>query len=251
MVFRRSSPTFFNPSNGEPRMLRCSMPGRRGLDRNAILHAAFDMLSGVGEVGFSVRKLASRIGVDPMTILHHFGSKEELLRGLADRALATIEMPLPSADWRTDLRNVAAVQRDLAHRHPRLFHLHFRFHASGPTAHAFSEVIYRALRRAGLPDSEAASLGLGFYAFILGYALAEAEGLLRPMTDDDEAELRTFDPMACPAMLALIPALKALDGDAAFNASVDAFIDGVSLSVQRSHVRQRSRTQGSQPRAPA
>jgi AcrR family transcriptional regulator len=234
-------------------MLRCSVRGRRGLDSKAILDAAFDMLSRDGEVGFSVRKLGASIGVDPMTVLHHFGSKEELLRGLADRALATIEMPLPSADWRTDLRNIAAVQRDLAHRHPRLFHLHFRFHASGPTAHASGEVIYRALRSAGLPDSEAAALGLGFYAFILGYALALAEGLVRPMTDDDEAELRALDPLACPATLVLIPALKALDGDAAFNASVDAFIDGVSRRRKDRMVRQRSRTQNSRARigAPA
>ena len=82
--------------------------GRRGLDRNAILDAAFDMLSRLGEAGFSVRKLGARIGVDPMTVLHHFGSKDELLRAIADRALATVALPHPSSDWRADLRNVAA-----------------------------------------------------------------------------------------------------------------------------------------------
>jgi AcrR family transcriptional regulator len=186
------------------------------------------MLSRDGEVGFSVRKLGVHIGVDPMTVLHHFGSKEELLRRIADRALATVQLPLPSDDWRADLRNVAVAYRDLAHRHPRVFHLHFRFHATGPADHASSEVVYRALRSAGLSDAKAAGLGLAFYAFILGYALAEAEGLLRPINAKDEAELRSLDPLACPATLALIPAFKALDRDAAFDASVQAFIDGVS-----------------------
>lgn len=185
-------------------------------------------MSGAGEAGFSVRKLGSRIGVDPMTILHHFGSKEELLRRIADRALATVELPVPSADWRADLRHVAAAYRDLAHRHPRIFHLHFRFHATGPVDHSSSEVVYRALRNAELTDAEAAGLGLAFYAFILGYALAEAEGLLRPISDEDEAELRGLNPLVCPATLALIPAFKALDRDAAFRASVEAFIDGVA-----------------------
>ena len=115
-----------------------------------------------------------------MTVLHHFGSKDELLRAIADRALATVALPHPSKDWRADLRSVAAAYRDLAQRHPRLFHLHFRFHATGPADHASSEVVYRALRRAGLPDADAAGLGLAFYAFLLGYALAEAEGLLAP-----------------------------------------------------------------------
>jgi AcrR family transcriptional regulator len=206
--------------------------GRRGLDRNAILDAAFDMLSRVGEQGFSVRKLGSRIGVDPMTVLHHFRSKDELLRAIADRALATVALPHPSGDWRADLRNVAGAYRDLAHRHPRLFHLHFRFHATGPADHASSEVVYRALRRAGLPDADAAGLGLAFYAFLLGYALAEAEGLLRPIGEDDEEELRALDPLAYPATRALIPAFRRLDRDAAFHASVDAFIDGVSCRCQ-------------------
>jgi AcrR family transcriptional regulator len=206
--------------------------GRRGLDKHAILDAAFDMLSRDGEVGFSVRKLGVRIGVDPMTVLHHFGSKEELMRRVADQALATVELPQPSADWRADLRHVAAAYRDLAHRHPRIFHLHFRFHATGPADHASSEVVYRALKGAGLTDPDAAGLGLAFYAFILGYALAEAEGLLRPIDKDDEAELRTLDPLAYPATRALIPAFKSLDRDAAFAASVDAFIDGVSCRAK-------------------
>jgi len=109
-----------------------------------------------------------------------------------------------------------------------VFHLHFRFHATGPADHASSEVVYRALRKAGLADAEAAGLGLAFYAFILGYALAEAEGLLRPIGEDDEAELQDLDPLSCPATLALIPAFRTLDREATFQASVDVFIDGVS-----------------------
>ena len=194
------------------------------------------MLSREGEVGFSVRKLSVSIGVDPMTVLHHFGSKNELLRRIADRALATVELPVPSDNWRVDLRNVAVAYRNLAHRHPRVFHLHFRFHATGPADHASSEVVYRALRSAGLSDAEAAGLGLAFYAFILGYALAEAEGLLRPISAKDEAELRSLDPLACPATLALIPAFKALNRDAAFEASVASFIDGVSSRTQSATV---------------
>ncbi len=218
--------------------------GRRGLSRAAILDAAFDMLSREGESGFSVRKLGARIGVDPMTVLHHFGSKDELLRAIADRALVTVALPHPTADWRADLCNVAAAYRDLAHRHPRLFHLHFRFHATGPADHASSEVVYGAMRRAGLSDAEAAGLGLAFYAFLLGYALAEAEGLLRPIGEDDEAELLVLDPLAYPATRALIPAFKSLDSDAAFGASVDAFIDGVSC-------RSKTRTQRRVARRPS
>jgi hypothetical protein len=126
---------------------------------------------------------------------------------------------------------VAASYRNLAHRHPRLFHLHFRYHATGPADHASSEVVYRAMRRAGLADQDAAGLGLAFYAFVLGFALAEAEGLLRPVSSADEAELTAPDQH--PATLALVPAFKALDSDAAFEVAIGAFIAGIAVRKRR------------------
>jgi AcrR family transcriptional regulator len=202
---------------------------RRGLERGALLDAAFAMLADEGEDGFSVRKLGARLGVDPMTILHHFGSKGELLRSIADKALTTVSLPNASGDWRCDLRLVADAYRDLAHRYPRLFHLHFRFHATGPADHVSSEVVYRALLSTGMPKTRAAGLGLAFYAFVLGFALAETEGLLLPVGAEEEAELRALDADAFPATLALIPAFKKLDPDAAFAAAIDAFIAGIDV----------------------
>ena len=64
--------------------------GRRGLDRNAILDAAFAMLSQEGEAGFSVRKLGLSIGVDPMTVLHHFGSIDGLHAALMERMVSQL-----------------------------------------------------------------------------------------------------------------------------------------------------------------
>ena len=204
----------------------------RGLDKNALLDAAFNMLAAQGEAGFSVRKLGAKAGIDPMTVLHHFGSKNELLRLIADRALTTITLPPPSDDWQNDLRVVAVAYRDLAHRYPRLFHLHFRFHATGPADHETSEVVYRAMRRAGLVDADAAGVGLAFYAFVLGCGLAETEGLLQPLTEEEAVELQALDPASCPATRALIPAFKSLNSSAAYAVAVDAFIAGIAVQSQ-------------------
>jgi len=204
---------------------------RRGLDKEAILDAAFTMLAREGEAGFSVRKLAAAIGVDPMTVLHHFRAKDDLLRAIADRALTTVELPSPSKSWKADLRRVAAAYRDLARRYPRIFHLHFRYHATGPADHASSEVVYRALLSTGLKKAQAAGLGLAFYAFVLGFALAETEGLLAPLNDEEEAELSALDPGAVPATVALIPAFRALNPDVAFAAAIGAFIAGVAAHL--------------------
>ena len=206
--------------------------GRRGIDRNEILEAAFELLSKEGEEGFSIRKVGGAMGVDPMTVLHHFHSKEALLRQIADKALASVDLPLPSGDWRKDLLAVAKAYRDLAHRHPKIFHLHFRFNATGPLDHASSEVVYRAMRSTGLPDAVAASLGLSFYAFVLGFALAETEGLLAPLSAAEEAELAALDPLGYPATRAFIPAFKKLDAQAAFTHAFNAFIAGIAARAK-------------------
>lgn len=219
-------------ASAAPRGSKKRPRGRRGIDRNDILDAAFDLLSKEGEDGFSIRKLGAGLGVDPMTVLHHFHSKEELLRQIADKALASVDLPLPSGDWKKDLMAVAQAYRDLARRHPKIFHLHFRFNATGPIDHASSEVVYRAMRATGLSDTLAAGLGLSFYAFVLGFALAETEGLLLPLTPAEEAELSALDPLGYPATRAFIPAFKKLDGQAAFTQAFNIFIAGIAARAK-------------------
>ncbi len=226
------SSTAKSKASAAPRGAKKRPRGRRGIDSNDILNAAFDLLSKEGEEGFSIRKLGAGLGVDPMTVLHHFNSKEELLRQIADKALASVDLPLPSGDWKKDLMAVAQAYRDLARRHPKIFHLHFRFNATGPIDHASSEVVYRAMRATGLSDGVAAGLGLSFYAFVLGFALAETEGLLLPLTPAEEAELSALDPLGYPATRAFIPAFKKLDGQAAFTQAFNIFISGIAARAK-------------------
>jgi AcrR family transcriptional regulator len=199
----------------------------RGLDAETLLKAAFEQYATGGADGFSVRRLAAALGIDPMTVLHHFGTKEALLRRIADHALATLELPAPTGKPPADLRAVADAYRAFAHRYPKLFQLHFRYHATGPADHATSETVYRALLDMGHPAKSAAGLGLAFYAFVLGFALAEAEGLLKPPSAEEEDELSRLDDTAYPATRRLMPAFKTLDPDAAFEAAIGAFVTGL------------------------
>jgi AcrR family transcriptional regulator len=209
-------------------MVQAKSRAKRGVDKSDLLDAAFQLYAEGGEEGFSVRKLGAVAGVDPMTVLHHFGSKFELLRCIADHAVTTVALPNSSEDWRGDLMAVANAYRELAHRYPRVMQLHFKFHGTGPADHMASEVVYAAMLRAGLKAGDAAAFGLAFYAFVLGFSVGEAEGLLRAIGEDDEDELRGLDEDSHQATLSLIPAFKTLDGDHAFQSAMSALIFGIA-----------------------
>lgn len=201
---------------------------RGAISKADILDAAYAMFETEGDEGFSVRKVAAQVGVDPMTVLHHYGSKRELLRAIADRAVTTVVIPPPTEDWREDLRSVGHAYRELALRNPRVFRLHFVFHATGPADHRSSEMVYRAVRRTGRPDHEVAGLGLAFYAFVLGFALAETEGLLKPIDEADEDEIMSLDPADFAETRALVPAFKQLNPNDTFDAALEICLDGLA-----------------------
>lgn len=204
---------------------------KRGMDRQAIVEAAFAMIADGGEADFSLRKLAGRVGVDPMTILYHVKSKEELLRSVADMALATVPLPEAATDWRDDLRRVAEAYLDLARRFPRVFPLYFRFYATGPADYRLGERVYAALVGAGLADADVARLGIAFYSFVLGFALSAVGGLVGPATDEEVAELDALPAETFPITRRLTPAFVAFDTDRAFAQAIDVVLDGIARQV--------------------
>ena len=70
---------------------------RRGVAKQDILEAAFSLFSNEGEGGFSIRKVGAMLGVDPMTVLHHFRSRDDLVRAIADHAVHSVEVPVATS----------------------------------------------------------------------------------------------------------------------------------------------------------
>ena len=95
--------------------------------------------------------------------------------------------------------------------------------------HVSSEIVYRALLEAGLPPQRAAGLGLAFYAFVLGFALAEIEGLLKPVEGAEEEEMAALAVDSFPATAMLLPAFRSLNSDEAFEDAMAAFINGIEV----------------------
>ncbi|MER5836535.1 helix-turn-helix domain-containing protein, partial [Streptomyces sp. NPDC002130] len=106
---------------------------RRGVERRrAMVDAAIELFSRQGVRGTGVAAIAERAGVTPSALIHHFGSKDGLVRAVLEEAdrralerLSITEGAQPTLneafDWFIrDAEHTAATERDLAALHTTL-----------------------------------------------------------------------------------------------------------------------------------
>jgi AcrR family transcriptional regulator len=92
---------------------------RERLDRRRVLEAALAVIDRDGLDGLTMRRVATELDVDPMTVHHHAKGKSSLLDGVAELLWEEVEGPQGSADARAELRHLARSIRRLFHRHPQ------------------------------------------------------------------------------------------------------------------------------------
>ncbi|NIH81315.1 TetR/AcrR family transcriptional regulator [Amycolatopsis viridis] len=168
-----------------------------GLDRQRIAAAAVALADRDGLERFGVRRLASELGVDPMSIYHHIPGKAALLDAMSEAVLAEMP-PVAEADlgWLEIARHTAHAYREIAYRHPRVFPLLATRPQTSPVALAALERLVAAMRAADLPDQVVADAPLTLFAFLNGYLLAVLSG---------GGAAPPIDAAAYPVMTALTP----------------------------------------------
>jgi len=106
---------------------------KRGVERRrAIIDAAIELFARQGVRGTGVAAIAERAGATPSALIHHFGSKDGLVRAVLEeadrRALARLSIPMGAEptldqafDWFIrDAEHTAAAERELAALHTTL-----------------------------------------------------------------------------------------------------------------------------------
>ncbi|WP_229490948.1 TetR/AcrR family transcriptional regulator [Pseudoduganella namucuonensis] len=91
------------------------------MTRDDILTAALTLLDEGGGQGLTMRSLATRLGVTPMSLYHHVEDRAGLLRALSDRVYAgVLEGAGESADRRSEIHAILTRYHDAVRRHPQL-----------------------------------------------------------------------------------------------------------------------------------
>jgi len=146
------------------------------IDRNAVLAASLQLADEQGLAAVTMQAVADRLGVTPMALYRHVANKADLLDGVVESILMEVPLPDPGDPWADRLSALSRGMRAAALRHPEVFPLLLQRAAVTPGARRVRDVVYDALREAGLPETDVVQLERLLATATIGFAASEAGG---------------------------------------------------------------------------
>lgn len=208
---------------------------RGSLNQQVIVEAALAVTDRDGIGALTFEALGRELGAHPTAIYRHFRDKDELLLALTEELHAQAQLGgLPvTPDWAQDLRGIARAIHGAFMRHPQVGQLLAARTSRRPHEFAAVEYIVGCLRRAGLPDAEAARYYRVFADFVLAYSSMEAAlAALDPQVRAADlrawkVDYRMLPPTSYPNLAATIEHVPTLDDPSNFELAVDLMIEAV------------------------
>ena len=150
--------------------------GRRGrapVTRQRVLAEAVALADEFGIAALTMRKLADRLQVEPMSLYHHVANKDEILDGMVDQVFGEVELPSLRADWQTAMRDRADSARGVLRRHPWAIGLMEARATPGPANLRHHDAVIGCLRGAGFSIELAAHAFSAINSYLYGFAMQE------------------------------------------------------------------------------
>jgi len=132
-------------------------PAGTRLDREVIAEACIALADREGLDAVTLRRLGADLGADPTAVYRHFRDKGELLTAVADRLLGRVLAGFEATgEWRRDLHDIILRARRVYLAHPSLAPVLATAPAPLPSNQRIAEVVFDALRAAGLDERRTA-----------------------------------------------------------------------------------------------
>jgi len=205
---------------------------REALTPEGIVTEALRLIDATGLEEFSTRKLGAALGIEAMSLYHHFPGKGALLDAVADRILAEVMVPdEPADDPINRLRQAALSYRAVARAHPRAFLLIAARRFNTPHALALLEKLLSLLQEAGL-SPERAARWFRMEGYFLNGALLSEMTILAQMPDPtgsrvDAGELSSTH----PAIVKSAPYLGAAYLDVTFDEGLEIILAALTREL--------------------
>jgi TetR/AcrR family tetracycline transcriptional repressor len=157
------------------------------LSRDRIIEVALALSAREGLQALSMRRIAAELGTGAMSLYNHVPDKAALLKGLADRVLAEVEMP-EHASWREVTEAWATSLRAtlLAHRH--IVGIVISANETAPLV-ASREELVRALVKARLSEEDARRVMRVVGRFVAGSVFLDAAYLAAGRSEPSSLDL--------------------------------------------------------------
>ncbi|GAA4603956.1 hypothetical protein GCM10023195_13300 [Actinoallomurus liliacearum] len=160
------------------------------LTEAGIYAAALRLIDADGVEALTMRKLASELDANPMSLYHHVPNKDALLRGVARTVGARFRtVTLEDAPWEERIRLLATDFRALAHRHPKLMAYSFGQPDFLQPEDPFWAGLTAILEAAGMPRSEIPRMAALVCAVVIGVLTAELNGALHRWSHLESTDL--------------------------------------------------------------
>jgi TetR/AcrR family transcriptional regulator, tetracycline repressor protein len=192
---------------------------RTTLNREYIAAVALSVLDESGADGFSMRRLATALGADPMAAYRHFADQQDLFDAVAVHLFT--EMDLESLPWQSDWRELMVAYADrlrsVLRDHPHAVPVFATRPIRDPAAIGIGDRMITRLRDAGFTPAVAMQLTRCLREYVIGHVLGWAAAVT--------GRSRKPDPGA-PNHTTLAAAADAADGTDHFDVGVTAMLDG-------------------------
>lgn len=149
-------------------------PVRPALSRGRVLDGALALADEMGMERFTIRRLAERLDVKPMSIYHYVPSKDEIVDGMVDLVFDEIDLPPEDMGWQGAIRERCLSARMVLRRHPWAPPFMESRPRPGPATLRHHDAVLSTLRRGGLSWGLTAHGYATIDSFVYGFALEEA-----------------------------------------------------------------------------
>ena len=205
------------------------------LTKDFVLRTAVALADEVGTGLPSMRALGERLGVEPMSLYHHFRNKDLILDGMVDMVFDEIELPADDVGWRAAMRRRAVTMRDALIRHPWAIRLMDSRSNPGPATLRQHDAAIGCLRSGGFSIAAAAHAFSVLDSYTYGFVIQE---LSLPFKSAAELEdvagsiMKQLPPDEFPHLAEMI-ADRALKPGYAYSEEFDIGLDLILDGLQR------------------
>jgi len=203
------------------------MRRRDNLNRAEILESALRLVDDQGMEALSMRRLADAMGVSPMGLYRHVKTRDEILDGLADKALEALNLePDPDADWEMQLKQIFTSVHETLLEHPGLISILNDRPVSAERALEAVERILAIVRTAGFSGEEAISILAALQSYTFGFSVQQRARAGRDHHQHAE-RLQSLPATRFPNVLELAVDFAAWTSEDHFHYGLDRLFDGI------------------------